>query len=206
MTELDDLLKRMKVLSSEFPQLTHTFNFMLGAVYSLREACGRDHRSRYTYDETDRPKHLRRLHEAIDAVAVGALPEPGWIAGFFYNAAIMRIDSCYERFLKAIIKAAGAKLKEPTKSESAIDVWAKQLEDELNLDPKLTRQHLKSVRDEVNNLKHKLYGHQPSKIMVREEKNDLINATAALNDLVALMERSEIRPLFAYKFANLPPP
>jgi len=206
MSDLRDLLKRVKALSSDFPKLTHTFNFMIGAVYSLREAHGKGHRHRATYDETDRTQHLRRLHVAIDAVAADATPEPVWIAGFFYNTAIMRIDACHERFLKAMLEAAGVKQQKPKKGEAKTEAWATQLERTLGLDPPLARQYLALVRQEVNKLKHKLYGQEPSHALARPEQNDLVNATAAIDELVALMERPEIRSRLAKLFAELPPP
>lgn len=206
MSDLRDLLKRVKALSSEFPKLTHTFNFMVGAVYSLREAHGQGHRDRATYDETDRTEHLRRLHEAIDAVAADATPEPVWIAGFYYNAAVMRIDACHERLLKAMLEAAGVQPEKAKGGEAETEAWAKQLETTLRLDPPLARQHLALVRKEVNKLKHKLYGQELSHALGRPEQNDLVNATAAINELVALMERPEIRSRLTESFAELPPP
>ena len=117
MSDPRDLLNRVKTLSSEFPKLTHTFSFMIGAVYSLRKADEKGHRHRATYDETDRIEHNQRLHEIIDAVAVDEIPEPVWIAGFYYNAAIMRIDACHERFLKAMLEAGGVKPQKSKKTK-----------------------------------------------------------------------------------------
>lgn len=206
MSDLRDLLKRVKTLSSEFPNLAHTFSFMIGAVYLLREAQEKGHRHRATYDEADRTEHLRRLHETIDAVAADETPEPVWIAGLHYNAAIMRIDACHERFLKAMLEAGDVKPQKPEKGEAEIEAWAKQLERTLGLDPPLARQHLALVRQEVNKLKHKLYGQEPSHALARPEQNDLINAAAAIDELVAFMERPEIRLALTERFAELPPP
>jgi hypothetical protein len=103
-----DPLTRLEALSREVPELAHTFSFMVGAVYSLREARARGHRDRADYAETDRADHLRRLHAVVAALSDDGSPQPVWIAGFYYNSAIMRIDACYERFLKAMLEAAGA--------------------------------------------------------------------------------------------------
>jgi hypothetical protein len=76
----------------------------------------------------------------------------------------------------------------------------------LSLDPPLARQHLALVRQEVNNLKHNLYGQEQRHALSRPEQNDLVNAMAAIDELVALMERPEIRSRLNESFAGLPPP
>lgn len=206
MSDESVLLKRLNGLSSECPGLTHTFNFIVGAVYSLHEARGLGHRDRVTYGDTDPSEHVHRLKEAIDAVAVGATPAPVWIAGFYYNAAIMRIDACYERFLKAMLEAAGVKPEKAPRDQSESDAMAGQLERTLSLDPPLAREHLTWARKEVNNLKHKLFGQEPSHALKRPEPSDLTNAIAAIDELLAAMERREIRPRLASRFAAPPPP
>lgn len=199
------LLKRLGALASELPGLTHTFNFIVGAVYSLSGARGRGHRNRATYGETDRSEHVRRLKEAIDAVAAGATPEPAWIASFYYNAAIMRIDACHERVLKGMLEAAGVKPAK-AKGQPETDGMAHQLERTLSLTPPLAREHLAWARKEVNNLKHKLFGQEPSDALARPEPSDLANAIAAIDELLAMMERREIRSELAKRFAAPPPP
>ena len=199
------LLKRLNMLSRECPGLTHTFNFIVGAVYSLRKARRFGHRDRVTYGDTDPSGHVSRLSDAIDAVAVGAIPEPVWIAGFYYNAAIMRIDACYERLLRAMLAAAGVKPEKVTEDQPWTDTMAGQLERTLNLDPPLAREHLTWARKEVNNLKHKLFGQEPSHALKRPEPSDLTNAIAAIDELLAAMERQEIRLQLASHFAATPP-
>ena len=206
MSDESVLLKRLNMLSIECPGLTHTFNFIVGAVYSLREARGLGHRDRVTYGDTDPSEHVHRLKDAIDAVAIGATPEPVWIAGFYYNAAIMRIDACYERLLKAMLEAAGVKPAKATGGQPETDAMAGQLERTLSLDPPLAREHLTWARKEVNNLKHKLFGQEPSHALKRPEPSDLTNAIAAIDELLAAMERQEIRLQLVSRFAATPPP
>jgi hypothetical protein len=194
-------------LSSEFPQLTHTFNFMLGAVRSLREAQALGHRSRARYDEKDRRQHLKQLHRAINAVAQGDTPPSVWVAGFYYNSAIMRIDACHERFLKAMLEAVGVEAKSvrKTRGETDTDALARRLQQSLGLQSPLVRQHLESVRREVNRLKHELFGQEPRHARTRLEVSDIANAEAAIGELLTLMEDDPIRRRLAGRFSGAPP-
>jgi hypothetical protein len=195
----------LEALAREIPELTHTFNFLLGAVYSLREACARGYRDRADYAETDRSDHLSRLHTVVAALLADAPLEPVWIAGFYYNAAIMRIDACYERLLKAMLEAAHVKPAGKAKRrQSKTDLWASQLERQLSLHPPITRYHLEWARTEVNKLKHDLYGRIPATAV--DQRIDMPNAEAAVNELIGLMERSDIRSLLCKRFTDLPPP
>jgi hypothetical protein len=198
-----DTLPRLLVLSRDIPELTHTFTFLTGAMYALREATSQGYRDRADYSETDRANHLSRLHNVIASLSAGSSLEPVWLAGFYYNAAIMRIDACYERFLKAMLQAAGAKPAKGKSHRSKTHAWAGQLEQLLSLHPAIPRHHLEWARTEVNKLKHGLYGRVPDNMV--GQPIDVPNAEAAVSELVGLMERPDIRSRLAKRFSGLPP-
>ena len=163
------------------------------------------HRDRVDYGEDDREKHLSRLVAVINALDAGHLPDPVWKAGFYYNAAIMRIDACYERFLKAVEEAAAAGHAQRRAGEAETDALARHAESVLHLGSPLVRDHLRWVRKEVNKLKHALYGQQPQHAGERVEASDVNNALEAVAELVSMMERPEIKALLATRFGAPPP-
>jgi multidrug resistance efflux pump len=74
----------------------------------------------------------------------------------------------------------------------------------LSLDPPIARQHLEWARTEVNKLKHDLYGRLPAAI--GRQHLDVANAEAAVNELIGLMERPDIKSRLSERFRSLPPP
>jgi hypothetical protein len=196
-----DALMRLKVLAVDSPELAHTFSFLTGAVYALREAHARGHRDRADYGEGDRLGHLSRVETVIDAMSGDCQPEGVWVAGFYYNAAIMRIDACYERLLKAVLAASGVRLTKSGRSQSKTNAWASQLEKVLGLGSPIRRDHLEWARGQVNKLKHDLFG----RVAAGGHAIDVPHAEAAVSELIELMERAEIRSRLSKRFAGLPP-
>ena len=196
----------LKELSKAFPELTHTFNFLLGAIISLQEARSLDHKNRAEYGASDQRQHLVRFLQAVDDFESGGKPTSIWMAGFYYNSAIMRIDACHERFLKAMLKAAGVKIDsiQIGPGETKTDAYARELERSLTLPP-FTRQHLASTRQEVNRLKHRLFGQESQHAKDRQE-DDIANAEASIIELLAMIEHSAIQPLLAATFPGDPIP
>ena len=205
MNQDSHLLSRLKTLATAIRGLSHTFRFIVGAVYALREARALGHRDRVDYGEDDRNKHLSQLLAVINALDAGLLLDPTWKAGFYYNAAIMRIDACYERFLKAVEEAAAAGHAQRRADEAETEALARHAETALRLGSPLVRDHLRCVRKEVNKLKHVLYGQQPQHAGERVEASDVNNALKAVAELVSMMERPEIKALLATRFGAPPP-
>ena len=205
MTDERDVVFRLKQVAGECPMLAHTFRFILSAVHALREARVLEHRDRATYGEGDRPQHVRQLIEAIDAIVADRPLDPTWMAGFYYNSAIMRIDACHERFLKAMVDAANAGPVQVAPREAETDAHARHLEAALHLASPLAREHLVWVRKEVHKLKHALYGQEPRHARARPKPNDLENALAAVKELVVMMEQREVKAQLAARFGGPPP-
>ena len=98
----NELLERLSILAKACPELSHTFRFMTGAIAALRMASSLGHKNRAAYSSQDRAELFDELLAALEAIRNGSLPSDRWMAGFYYHSAIMRIDACYERFLKAM--------------------------------------------------------------------------------------------------------
>lgn len=95
-------LKDIRKLVSDYPALTHTWRFATSAVL----AAG----SYYAADEKHPPKANRNEDsfiedtiENIDAVLAGNGVSLDWVRGFWFNAAVMRLDSLWERLFKLFV-------------------------------------------------------------------------------------------------------
>lgn len=191
------LCGRISHLADECPELTHTLRFLTAAVLSLKTSQSIGHKTRSSFTENDRQYHLDELLNVCKDLA----PTSQWEAGFHYNAAIMRIHACYERLMKAVIKTGKIKsLNKQTNDLSKTEQLAMQIENNLNI--KLKREHLESVRKEVNKLKHSLFGQNIIDAVV----DDLSNACAAINELLDIMEDSSITTILISRYKALPSP
>ncbi len=142
LTEMADQLSRMTPKGTE--QETY-FNFAFGALYALARA----EELGYNHQNKTRGKSTRRS-AAVAQVATrmaqrGVMTWKGeWVAGYFYNDALLRADIAYEHILR--YRTGQKKANGPRLLKKAIDSkMPKSL-----LIPSWTR-----VRDEVNNLKHR---------------------------------------------------
>jgi hypothetical protein len=84
----------------------HLGRFIAGVMYALAE---------YDRLATVAPKqrqtdsfYSNELKHLLSAIQDAEAPPPNWLRGFFYNAAVMRLDAAWERSLRVI-------LKDPTK-------------------------------------------------------------------------------------------
>lgn len=207
-TNYEALAGRLQALASRWPALTHTFSFATGALYALKQAEDVSIRDRRSYEEIDRPVHISLLQQVIASIESHSEPQGSWVAGFMYNSAIMRLDACYERFLDAIV----AELKKQRRLAPAVitsglsdtEKHARQIETSLALQPPLERVLLEQNRGDVNRLKHRLFGREAA-----DERNrtvgDVENAAAALEELLTILERSEIQASMTSAYQDLPP-
>lgn len=159
------LLGRVKELSKSYPALAHELRFAVGAIWALNQA-SKNHKDRASYAERDRKGHLDELQEVIKAIQQGEQPTPKWMAGFYYNAAIMRIDACRERFKIAL-----------GSSHSSLS-------------------SLLSVKAEVKALKHHIGGQKAKDSAKRLDQSDVRNAMAALEELFTILENKGDRSRF----------
>lgn len=142
LTKMADQLSRMTPKGTA--QETY-FNFTFGALYALARAEELDyHRQNKTLGKSTR-RTAAAAQLATRMANRGVLTWKGeWVAGYFYNDALLRADIAYEHILRYRTgkkKANGPKLLTKAISSGI----PKDL-----LIPSWTR-----VRDEVNNLKHR---------------------------------------------------
>jgi hypothetical protein len=176
--------KRISQLGQSCPKFAHEFRFLAGAVFALASAEKMGHKNRASYVDTDRPRLLVELNAVFNAIGCGKTPPKQWKAGFYYNAAIMRIAACYERLLKAV--RASRALTLARTSPNGV--------------------HLQCVCDEVNKLKHDLFGQKVSFAQKRANQDDLSNAWVALTELLDLLENSYTLKHLSSNYRGLPKP
>jgi hypothetical protein len=165
------------------------------------------HKKRADYDDADGSQHFDELLSTIDIIQKGNLPNNRWMAGFYYNAAIMRIDACYERFLVAMPKVPTASRSNQAgqRQDSKTNGLALQVEAYLELQsPYFERHKLETNRKEVNNLKHSLFGQLAADAKNRQA-DDLENAKGAVDELLKIIEYKKILAILKSQYADLPP-
>ena len=177
---LRNCLSRVETLMREAPDLVHTWRFALGIVYALlqRVEAGRSDETR-TLNEND---FLPRTRDLLQQVRDDAAVEPEWLAGFWYNAAIMRTDALYERCFRALLqeteKANAAKLYG--------DLYGKfSTEMDQAMASSYGMSLWRDIRCEVNSLKHFTFGADPF-IRMKTER-----AILALEQLFSLLTSAQ---------------
>ncbi len=79
----------------------HLGRFIGGVMYALEEyhrlatAVPKQPRSNQFYSD--------ELNHLLSAIQGAVAPPPNWLRGFFYNAAVMRLDAAWERSLRVIL-------------------------------------------------------------------------------------------------------
>ena|SRR5215471_9151118 len=152
----------------------HLSRFIAGVMYALEE---------YERLATIVPKHKQtdsfycnELKHLLSAIQDRKAPPPNWLRGFFYNAAVMRLDAAWERSLKIILKTKKGNLRELYKKLRRRNPTLPEYDDSI----------CKRVRKEVNDLKHQDKG--PSED-TRENPAILREALKQLLDLLSPRNR-----------------
>lgn len=140
MTNLDILDN----LAAQAPKHVHLWRFVAGTVFALQ---------RY---ETIHPASAPTAYEAETSELLGALrrgdnPPPLWLKGFFYNAALMRLDAAWERGLRVLLNVDEKERLDGPKLYERLLVTTPSL-------PVYKDSAFCAVRIEVNNLKHRAGG------------------------------------------------
>jgi hypothetical protein len=186
-----ELFEQASTLTRELPALVHTWRFAVGAVFALSEhyrlALEAPQSGRL---EADYCEDTERL---ITAMRDGSLPSADWLRGFYYNAAIMRIDALYERLFRAVLDDESMGQNGPA-LYSALQKWHSAL-----LPEPYEASPFKHVRDEANSLKHYVGGAAPA---LRERVTLL---RAALEHWFAFVSDTEVRSLLARKYGQRKP-
>ncbi len=203
--------KQLAALAETWPELTHMFLFAAGALYALDAATRGDVRDRADYTEADRPAHVDMLRDLLRALDIGHEPTAIFTAGFMFNSAIMRLDACYERFLKAIseeLKVRGELRPLPTTTGTSdkltyTEKLARRIE--LSLGLTLSRVHLEENRRDVNRLKHALFGREVAVAQARAVR-DVDNASRAFDELLTILGVPVVHQALREAYQRLPNP
>ena len=146
----------------------------LGAIYALVFA-----KQRHFADRVGRPVDPRAYSSRAEQLARGEVRIDGkWMAGFFFNSAILRIAAVYHRSLKVVTGQPATKkyVKDMLgDADTSYKRWT-------NSTSPWSRQSLQSVHDEVNDLKHTAKGLHDTRHVTFKE------ALGAVGELLALIE------------------
>jgi hypothetical protein len=201
------LRQRLADLLTTWPELTHTFSFTAGAIYALEQAGQDALRDRRSYQECEREAHTQVLRDVLSALDSGRKVAKSWVAGFMYNSAIMRIDACYERSLRAITSELRRSKKlapSPKERGSKTEKAAQRIERSFSPAISLGRVHLELNSIDVNCLKHALFG-RVAKNETTRAVGDVENAVGALDELFTILETPEIQQALTSAYKALPP-
>jgi hypothetical protein len=182
------------------PDLIHTWRFLIGAVYALQYRIQMG-----TSDESNSPSsHLdfvKPTETLLKKILTGGKINLKWRAGFWYNAAVMRIDACYERIFRVM-------LSEDSNNKNLRNANAKELWNALQ--EKLKNEGFKNIlpcgfqdsewkklRTEVNSLKHHYFG-APQAIRMKTERTLL-----ALEELLRIINHDASRKLLLASIAEI---
>jgi len=151
----------------------HLGRFIGGVVYALEEY------DRLALVAPKEPKsdkfYSDEVQNLLSSIQGGVNPPANWLRGFFYNAAVMRLDAAWERSIRVILRDNNKKSNGPglykklCRSEPALSEYNDSM--------------FKRVRKEVNALKHE---HQGPSVDIRENPEVL---REGLEQLLGLLKR-----------------
>jgi hypothetical protein len=102
--QLTAIAGRLRQLAPSTPEQSTPFNFAVGAVYALSRALELNYS-----DVHELGRGMRMWQEAKDLchlIECGSPPKEGeWLAGYFFNDAIMRIAVAYEHLIREATEA-----------------------------------------------------------------------------------------------------
>ncbi len=160
---LRNVAARVAALMESVPRLQDELDYAVGAIYALFRAEELEYKDR---DYPLPPAYQKApLTRAKDMSEGKVRKEGAWVAGFYFNYALVRIAADYHRVLKVL---------------TGKDDHAKSLAKRLA--PGFVHTHLDKVHDEVNALKHRPDGLAAGRKVKFEE------AVQALEELLSVIE------------------
>jgi hypothetical protein len=167
-------------------------DYLLGALHALLQA--KRHRFKDRQHALDDERG--RSHEGVEyweygpmvrvrLIADGKLRiDGGWVAGFYFNSALARLASVFDRAVRwRAIQLGLDKDPRPPRSGPPPRVW--QLLREMGLQ-EFTKGKLAQVYEEANPLKHKAAG------LARRRKVTMADATRAFGEMLDLLEHPKM--------------
>lgn len=201
--DLSDLVQNIKKCLANVPELVHCWRFLTGAVYALNQYY--QITNRYPPSKVnDENKYIQETDDVLTSILDNQPPKESWLRGFYYNAALMRLDAAYERLFKACLDGNLIKKEErkcTTCGKDKIDghyMYKKIRDDFSSLFPEKEYQksNFGKVRHEVNSLKH----YEGGADLTEREKPELLHR--ALTELVAFLRDPKVTEELVKKFSG----
>jgi hypothetical protein len=152
--QLKGLLQDVRALVDKYEGLTHSWRFATSALWAMQNY--------YTANALEpapstvsEATYVQDTKQNLDALIVGKPFSKDWERGFWFNAAIMRLDALWERFFKLFIPS-GVNCDGPCLYHL---VQARRAIHEID---KYENSSFGKVRKIVNQLKHEPGGAHPS--------------------------------------------
>jgi hypothetical protein len=103
--QIQQLASQLQALTSITKPQSTLYNFAFGALHAFARAIELRFVEQYRQDATDNEVSLRRATEVKQLATIlsetGTLPSDGpWLAGHYYNSALLRVDVCYEQAVR----------------------------------------------------------------------------------------------------------
>ena len=185
------LTQNIKNNLADFPALLHCWRFLVGVVYALNQYTKIANSCPFTTLSDD--EYVQETDNVLTSISKNTPPAENWLRGFFYNAALMRLDAAYERFFKAYLDGkCNLNLECTACDKNKIDgpyLYAEIRKEFSSLfsEKKFEDSNFGKVRHEVNSLKHYIGG---ANLTEREQPEIL---RQALDELIAFLKDPTVR-------------
>jgi hypothetical protein len=188
-SDLFAVVDSIQTLLSNVSQLAHSWRFLSGVVFALVKYHQlADYSTRHELSEEE---YVQETSKTLTQIKEKEAPVGNWLRGFYYNAALMRLDAAYERFFKACLSPGSEKDKGPDLYRKIIKRFPSSFSGKLYQESLFCE-----VRHEVNSLKHFPGGADP----MEREKPDRLHR--ALTELVTFLKMPDVTDELRKKFSG----
>ena len=156
----------------------HLWRMIAGAVFAVKKY--NDLKSTWPKSDQTNEFYKAEALEVLTSIQANTEPPGSWLRGFYYNAAVMRLDAAWERSIRIILSYSRQR-------DGAPELYKRLRKIESHL-PKYNKSQFRLIRDEVNALKHAKHG-AAEQIRERPEILD-----GALEDLLTLLDKRFSNP------------
>lgn len=179
-TELNCFLREIRVLVNIYPKLTHSWRFAASAVWAMRQYYLIPAAQLLPPQGFNEDRYVQETKTDIDALLVNRDLSQDWMRGFWFNAAIMRLDALWERCFKLFVS--------PDYDYDGPCLYALvQAQRATPSSEEYKYSSFGQVRKIVNSLKHKTGGAKPE---IREDRDLPMNM---LRDLLAVIRDRSLK-------------
>ena len=104
-TELNCFLREIRELVDIYPRLTHSWRFAVSTVWAMRHYYAAHAAQPPPPQGFDENEYVQDTKTNIDVLLANKDVSQDWVRGFWFNAAIMRLDALWERCFKVFFPA-----------------------------------------------------------------------------------------------------